>query len=454
MQRRLIILAALILGAISLAACSQASQNPDLPTSQAVTSLPEATGSESPALPPTETVMEPPTPTSTASLDPTPTASPTIIPTVISASSFPDPDLYTWTPVAGGLEAPVGITAINAEQNGGAQSSDERLFILERSGRIRILQGGTLLPEPFLDITDRVGAGGERGLLGLAFHPRYRTTGAFYVNYTDHSGNTHISQFTVRAENPNLADAASEKQLLFVEQPFPNHNGGALAFEPDGYLYIGLGDGGSGDDPFGNGQSVDTLLGKILRIDVDQVDPYSIPPGNPFANGGGRPEIWAYGLRNPWRFAFDRLKGDLFIGDVGQNLHEEIDFQPAASLGGENYGWNILEGTACYASNNCQPDVLIMPVYTYTHAEAGCSVTGGVVYRGSALPEWQGIYLFGDYCSGMVGGLLPSNQSGTAGWQHAWLFSGVGNISSFGEDASGEIYLADLGGTIYKLVGK
>ena len=439
MRRSTLILGSFILGVFSLAACSPAAE-PTIPAASPVVRVlpsPEVNPSLEPA--PTEIIVEQPTPTLTATPAPTPLPSPTATAAPVSAISFPNPDLYVWAPVADGLGAPVGF----------AHAGDERLFILERSGRIRILQDGVLETDPYLDISDRVGAGGERGLLGLAFHPRYLDTGAFYVNYTDRNGDTHISQFTVRADNPDQADPTSEKLLIFVEQPFPNHNGGALAFGPDGFLYIGLGDGGSGGDPLGNGQSLDTLLGKVLRIDVDQGDPYAIPDENPLASGGGRPEIWAYGLRNPWRFAFDRQTGDLYIGDVGQSQHEEIDFQPAASQGGENYGWNILEGTACYGSDSCQTDGLTPPVFTYTHAVGGCSVTGGVVYRGSALPEWQGVYLFGDYCSGIVGGLLPA-----ANWQQAWLFPGLGNISSFGEDASGEVYLADLSGTIYQFVSK
>lgn len=448
MHPRRVILAAVILSALILVACSPAAETPisgspsdpatALPLPVLVnTSLPTATD------PATEPASPALSATAPATKPPTPGASDT--PSPVSATSFPNPDLYTWAPIASGLASPVGI----------AHADDERLFILERSGRIRIWQNGDLLAEPYLDITDRVGAGGERGLLGLAFHPRYTETGTFFVNYTDLNGNTHIAQFSVRSDNPDQADPGSEKQLLFVEQPFPNHNGGALAFGPDGYLYIGLGDGGSAGDPLDNGQSLDTLLGKILRIDVDQGDPYSIPDSNPFANGGGLPEIWAYGLRNPWRFAFDRQMGDLYIGDVGQNQHEEIDFQPAASPGGDNYGWNIFEGDACFASDPCSEAGLEAPIYTYTHAEAGCSVTGGMVYRGAALPEWQGIYLFGDYCSGMVGGLLaPSSQEVTGGWQHAWLFNGAGNISSFGEDSTGEVYLADLNGTIYQLKAK
>ena len=439
MHRSHIIFTALIWGVFSLTACSEWSAN------QSDTPAPSAAiGTVVSTIPPTPEKVAPERPlfppaTSTATDSPTIPPTPTGTTTPIFAPSFPDPDLCTWIPVASGLNIPVGF----------AHAGDDRLFILERSGRIRIFQAGVLKPEPHLDITDRVRGGGEQGLLGLAFHPQYSSNGYFYVNYTDQDGNTHISQFTVRSDHPDLANPDSEKQILFIAQPFPNHNGGALVFGPDGYLYIGLGDGGSGGDPLGNGQSLDTLLGKILRIDINGGDPYAIPADNPFADGGGRAEIWAYGLRNPWRFAFDRLTGDLYIGDVGQNQYEEIDFQPALSQGGENYGWNILEGSACYASNQCQTAGMTPPVFTYAHEMGGCSVTGGVVYRGVAMPEWQGVYLFGDYCSGSVAGLLPA-----ANWQQAWLFSGLGNISSFGEDAAGEVYLADLSGAIYQFARK
>ncbi len=441
MNRILMILSALVLGAIYLVACSPASEPSGSATPLQPTASSNPTGTQAqPSLPAGATQL--PDPSSTQTAEATQPGMPALTESPAFVASFPNPDSYTWAPVATGLESPVGI----------AHAGDTRLFILERSGRIRILQDGALVPEPFLDITDRVRAGGERGLLGLAFHPRYPETGTFFVNFTDQNGHTHIAQFNVRADNPNLVDASSEKQILYVEQPYPNHNGGALAFGPDGYLYIGLGDGGSGGDPLGYGQNLEVLLGKVLRIDIDQGDPYAIPTGNPFATGGGRPEIWAYGLRNPWRFAFDRLTSDFYIGDVGQNIYEEIDFQSAESPGGENYGWNILEGDACYGSGNCQTAGLTMPIYTYTHAEAGCSVTGGVVYRGQSLPEWQGIYLFGDYCSGLVGGLLPSlSQGESASWQQAWLFNQIGNISTFGEDSAGEVYLADLNGTIYQL---
>ncbi len=381
--------------------------------------------------------------TSTPTLEPTPTQTP--VPTVSSASSFPDPANYQWMEVVSGLQSPVGIA--NAGDGSG------RLFIVEQAGRIRIAQDGKLLDTPFLDITGRVGNNGsERGLLGLAFHPKYRQNGYFYVNYTDNNGNTVIARFQVTGDS-NIADPASEKKLLAVQQPFPNHNGGSVAFGPDGYLYLGLGDGGSGGDPFGNGQSLNTLLGKILRLDVDNGDPYAIPADNPFASGGGKPEIWAYGLRNPWRFSFDRANGDFYIGDVGQGDWEEIDYLPAGSAGGANFGWNLMEGTHPYSGSDSPS--FVAPVTDYSHSVGGCSVTGGYVYRGAALPEWNGIYFYGDYCSGKVWGLLKGS-SGVAvapwrHWQSAHLFDTELSISTFGMDENGEIYLAWYGGGIYRL---
>lgn len=347
--------------------------------------------------------------------------------------AFPDSNAYQWEQIAGGLSRPLDV------QNAGDGSG--RLFILEKPGRIRIFQNGQLLGTPFIDISDRVrAAGNEQGLLGLAFHPAYEQNGFFYVNYTGSGGTTHLSRFQV-TQDPNLADPNSEMTLLTVDQPFANHNGGVLTFGPDGYLYAGLGDGGAAGDPFGNGQNTDALLGKILRLDVDNGQPYAIPPDNPFSN-----EIWAYGLRNPWRISFDRATNDLWIADVGQNEWEEIDYLTAGSAGGANFGWSVLEGNHPY-HGEAQPD-FIAPVAEYSHTE-GCSVTGGYVYRGS-MPEWQGIYLYGDYCSGTIWGVIKSGN----GFQNQVLFASGANITSFGEDESGEIYLADDSGGIYRLTKK
>jgi glucose/arabinose dehydrogenase len=325
-----------------------------------------------------------------------------------------------------------------------------RLFILEQAGLIRIWQAGSLLPEPFLDLSGVVACCGERGLLGLAFHPEYVSNGFFYVNYTlelDGILFTRVSRFQVSAD-ANFADPASERVLLEFLQPFENHNGGMLAFGPDGYLYIGVGDGGSGGDPLGSGQSLDTLLGKLLRIDVDNGEPYAIPSDNPFAAGGGLPEIWAYGLRNPWRFSFDPLTGDLYIGDVGQGEWEEIDFLPAGYPGGANFGWNIYEGVHHYSGAPDPGTPLVFPVAEYGH-DVGQSVSGGVVYRGTALPEWYGVYVYGDFSMGKVWGLL---QLAGGNWQNSLLFETGTLISSFGQDENGEVYLVNYNGELLRLV--
>ena len=359
------------------------------------------------------------------------------------------PDLLVVAPIASGLIGPVGVT--------NAGDGSNRLFVSQQAGQIRVIDlDGRLRPEPFVDLSGRIKAGGEQGLLGLAFHPNFAATGRLFVDYTRAGdGATVISELTASADRGS-ANPASEKVLLIISQPYANHNGGQLAFGPDGFLYIGMGDGGSGGDPQGNGQSRQTLLGKILRIDVDGSPApgkaYAIPNGNPYAAGGispggGLPEIWAYGLRNPWRFSFDRGTGDLYIGDVGQNAWEEIDLQPAGSRGGLNYGWNAWEGSHCY-SGACSVVTAVAPIAEYGHA-LGCSVTGGYVYRGARQPALQGIYLFGDYCSGTIfsvpaggGTLTPKSVSST----------GL-NISSFGEGEDGEIYLVDLrAGGLYRVV--
>jgi glucose/arabinose dehydrogenase len=374
-------------------------------------------------------------PMTSTSLPPTTipaTSTPIQIPptdTPSSASTFPDSNAYAWQPLASGLQRPVDLQA----------DGSGRLFILEKVGRIRILQDGQLLEASFLDITDRVGSSGnEQGLLGLAFHPQYAQNGRFFINYTDKNGDTSISRYQV-SDDPNVADPASEVKILGVDQPFANHNGGVLVFGPDGYLYAGLGDGGSQGDPFGNAQNTGVLLGKILRLDVDSAEPYAVPADNPFGN-----EIWQYGLRNPWRISFDRLTEDLYIGDVGAGQWEEIDFLEAGSPGGTNFGWDFREGA--HDSEGNSPAGLTDPVAEYSHSEGGCSVTGGYVYRG-AMPEWNGIYLYGDYCTGLIWGLIRSDGN----WQNQLLFDTDVNITSFGEDESGEIYLVGDRGEIYRL---
>lgn len=378
------------------------------------------------APPPSPTTTVPPTQTDT----PTPSPSPTVTPTV-SASQFPNPDGYEWRLIASGLTRPVDVRS--------ARDGSGRLFVIEKYGAIRIFKDGALLPQPFINIDDRVNdTSNEMGLLGLAFHPDFERNGFFYVNYTGSGGHTRISRFQA---NGDTADPNSEKVLLIVDQPFPNHNGGAVVFGPDGYLYLGLGDGGAAGDPFKNGQNTRSLLGKILRIDVNNGDPYAIPADNPFGN-----EVWAYGLRNPWRISFDRATGDLWIGDVGQNALEEIDFLPASSPGGVNFGWSIMEGSRGYDGD---PDPsLTLPVAEYSH-EFGCSVTGGYVYRGS-MPEWNGIYFYGDYCSGIIWGLIRLNGQ----WQSQVLFEAGVTITSFGEDEAGEVYLASDNGSLYILARK
>jgi glucose/arabinose dehydrogenase len=398
-------------------------------------------------------VLTPPTivPEHTAAAAPEPTQafatqppSPSPEPGSSRPVALPDPAGYEWSLVVDGLTTPIGLE--NARDGSG------RLFAIEQPGLIRIIQDGSLLAAPFLDIRSRVGSSGsEQGLLGLAFHPDYTENGYFFVNYTDRSGDTVIARYRVSAD-PSLADPSTEIRLLEVEQPYGNHNGGDLAFGPDGYLYISLGDGGSGGDPRNYGQSVDTLLGKLLRIDVSEVDGYSIPAGNPFVDGGGRPEIWAYGLRNPWRISFERLTGDLYIADVGQNAWEEVNFQPAGSPGGENYGWNIMEGFHCFQSSACDQSGLTLPVIEYAlHVQSDCAVTGGYVYRGRSLPDWQGIYVYGDYCSGRVWGLF---QNPAAVWENGLLFETGARITSFGQDEDGEIYLVNHRGSVYQLVEK
>lgn len=351
---------------------------------------------------------------------------------------------------AAGFQNPVDI----------ANAGDSRLFIVEQAGKIKIIDTeGNVNAIPFLDITDIVYDNqNEQGLLGLAFHPDYANNGYFYVNYTSQStnGDTQISRFTVDSGNPDIADEGSELQILTIEQPFGNHNGGDLDFGPDGYLYIGMGDGGSGGDPGNRAQNPLEMLGKMLRIDIDNGSPYSIPATNPFV---GDPttldEIWALGLRNPWRFSFDSQTGDMWIGDVGQNAWEEIDFQPASSTGGENYGWRCYEGSYPFnTSGDCPPvSELVFPIYEYSQSGSpgGCSVTGGVVYRGTQYPELDGHYFLSDYCASWIM-TIYNDGSGWATINHG-TWSGEG-FSTFGEDVVGEVYVAGLfTGNIWKIEG-
>ena len=386
-----------------------------------------------PVDPVTETSIPPTTIPTTETSNPVPitetTSAVPVTETSSSPTTFPDPAAYQWQMMVSGLERPVDLQP----------DGSGRLFVIEKRGRIRIIENDQLLDAPFVDITDRVGSSGnEQGLLGLAFHPQYSQNGRFFVNYTDTNGDTVIARFQVTGD-PNVADPNSEMELLGVDQPFANHNGGALVFGPDGYLYAGLGDGGSQGDPNENAENTEVLLGKILRLDVDSADPYTVPVDNPFGS-----EVWAYGLRNPWRLSFDRATGDLYIGDVGGSQWEEIDFLPAGSPGGANFGWDHREGAHEYEGGG--PEGMINPVAEYSHPEGGCSVTGGYVYRGS-LPEWNGIYLYGDYCTGMIWGLMNSSN----GWQSQRLYDLDFTITSFGQDTSGEIYLLSDNGSIFRL---
>ena len=351
-------------------------------------------------------------------------------------------------PFAAGLEALTLLT--HADDGSGS------LYAVEQRGLVLVVApDGAVRDAPFLDVRDRVTAGGEQGLLGLAFHPGFAANGRLYVDYTDPAGDTVVSEFTVDVEEDpatRTADIRSERVILRVDQPFANHNGGMVAFGPDGCLYISLGDGGGGGDPHGHGQNLDTLLGSILRIDVDAQQPYAIPLDNPFVDeAAARPEIWAYGLRNPWRFSFDRQTGALFIGDVGQGAWEEIDAEPAGA-GGRNYGWNIMEGPACFREPSCDPTGLVGPVAPYARADGRCAVTGGYVYRGARFPALAGGYLFSDYCSGEVWALDAATA--VASGRAEALVVGESGISpgGFGEDESGELYLAGQGGEILRIV--
>jgi glucose/arabinose dehydrogenase len=336
--------------------------------------------------------------------------------------------------VVDGLAQPLFVTH--------AGDDSGRLFVVEQGGRILIFEDGALLEQPFLDLGDRVRSGGERGLLGLAFHPDFDANGRFFVDYTRApDAATVIAEFHASAASPNRADP-DQRVLLTVDQPFANHNGGMLAFGPDGDLCIGLGDGGGAGDPGNRAQNPDALLGKILRIDVDGARPYAIPEDNPFARGGGRPEIYALGLRNPWRFSFDRKDGRLLVGDVGQDRIEEVD---TVRRGG-NYGWPLMEGRSCYRpANGCERPGLTLPIAQYEHDRGRCSITGGYVYRGSAIPQLVGTYLFGDYCSGEIFALRQGVQS--------VLLETSLQVASFGEDAAGELYVVDHGGAVYRIVG-
>jgi glucose/arabinose dehydrogenase len=345
--------------------------------------------------------------------------------------------------IATGLSSPLYLTAPNGDVS--------RVFVVEQTGTIRIVRDGALLPTPFLDLSGQISAGGEQGLLGLAFDPAYGTTGRFLVHYTDPAGDTRVSIFQV-SSNRDVADPASEQVILTADQPYSNHNGGQILFGPDGYLYLGLGDGGSANDPEGRGQALSDLLGSILRLDVQTGTSYTVPPDNPFVGQPGiQPEIWSYGLRNPWRFSFDRATGDLYIADVGQQRFEEVDIATASAGAGRgvNYGWNIMEGVHCLGGSQCDRTGLTLPDFEYDHQE-GCTIIGGYVYRGSAIPALQGLYFFGDFCGGWVRSFRYA--SGTIMELTDWpTLRPGGAVLSFGEDAAGELYVLG-GGGVHKVV--
>lgn len=359
--------------------------------------------------------------------------------TPVGCTGMGDAKALTLRIVAEGFSSPLYLTA---------PPGDPRLFVVEQRGRIWIVENGQRRPTPFLDIGSRISSGGERGLLSVAFHPHYASNGLFYVDYTDLSGNTRIVRYSVSAD-PYLADPSSAKQILEINQPYANHNGGLVVFGLDGMLYIGMGDGGSGGDPQGNGQNRATLLGDLLRIDVDNGDPYSIPSDNPFVGMTGmRGEIWAWGLRNPWRFSFNAESGLLYIADVGQNAWEEIDVVDARSAG-LNYGWNIMEGSHCYASASCSSAGLVLPALEYGHSE-GCSVAGGYVYRGKKIPSLTGMYLYSDYCQGWIRSFTYEN--GKAVMLREWNTADIGRVLSFGQDSQGELYALSDNGRVYGIV--
>jgi glucose/arabinose dehydrogenase len=351
------------------------------------------------------------------------------------------------TPVVTGLDAPDFVTS--------SHDRTGRLFIVEQTGKIRVVKNGVLLPRPFLDLSNEISKGGEQGVLGLAFHPKFRTNGFFYVDFTRANGDTVINRYRVSRTNRDVAVRSSARRIITIGQPFANHNGGMIAFGAGGFLYVGMGDGGSGGDPGNRAQNVNSLLGKLLRINVNGSvgrRHYLIPASNPFVGRSGRDEIWSRGLRNPWRFSFDKLTGDLWIGDVGQGRFEEIDrarvTTARTSRGrGVNFGWRQLEGRHCFnPATGCNRTGKMMPVVEYSHAD-GCAVTGGYVYRGKAVPALSGRYVFGDFCSGKIWAVPARARSPI---KRTLLMDTNLSISSFGEDGTGELYVVDRGGAIYK----
>jgi glucose/arabinose dehydrogenase len=440
---------------ISFTACAPtASPTDSAPTTSPVTPAnPTATAGQAanPTVAPRNTATtaatNAPLPTQASPTDPPAPASPTTVTveTDTPGTAADTPFTLDIEPIADGFQRPVFVT--------GAGDGSNRLFVVEQPGRIYILKDGKKLPTVFLDISNKIAtAGNEQGLLGLAFSPDFKNNGIFFVNYSKKGNGDNVIERYQVSSDPNVADPSSAKMILTIPGFEPNHNSGMLVFGPDGYLYIGAGDGGGGGDQhgtIGNGQALDALNGKILRIDVS-ADTYKIPATNPFVNNSNaRPEIWDYGFRNPWRFSFDRATGDLYVGDVGQNNWEEIDFEPAGSKGGLNYGWRIMEGLHCYnPATNCDMTGLVLPIFNYNH-DAGCSVTGGYVYRGTQYPWLVGQYIFADYCTGVA---RASMRDASGKWVTRQVTKFDDTISSFGQDDAGEIYVLGHGnGTIYKL---
>ena len=374
----------------------------------------------------------------------------TVLAGVLAAT--PDATALSVDPAIDGLSRPVRLTS---------PPDDPRLFVVEQRGTIKVYTNDGASLGTFLDVTDLTEVAGERGLLGLAFAPDYTATGRFYIHYTNLSGDTRVARYLADPDDPDRALAGSASPVLSVDQPFSNHNGGHLAFGPDGMLYVGLGDGGSGGDPQNNAQDDQSLLGKMLRLDVSGASGYEIPADNPFVDLSPLDEIWAKGLRNPWVYSFDRQTGDLWIADVGQNLLEEIDVQPGGSSGGENYGWRLMEGTDCFnPPSDCNDGSLTLPIHEYPHNEPPfpCSVSGGCVYRGGQVPELYGRYLFADYCSDQIWSLTWSELGGvgevTELTDQLTPTGGYNHIVSISEDAGGELYVVDTSaGVIYRIVG-
>ena len=426
-----------------IVACrEQGEESPTAPTEAATAAveepatLPATNTPESEVTEATEEPVPTPAPATEQALTPEPTALPGGAP----VSSI---DLEL---VLQGLDSPTYLT----------HAGDERLFITEQVGRIQVVVDGQVAEQPFLDITNRVNSNAsEQGLLSVAFHPQYAENGFFYVNYTDYNGDTVISRFSVSDSDPNQADPFSEYAILMISQPYTNHNGGLIKFGPDGYLYVGMGDGGSAGDPDNNAQNPDTLLGAMLRIEPSASDDdpasYENPPDNPYLDEyQAQTEVWAIGLRNPWRFSFDRQTGDLYVADVGQNQYEEVNFVPAGQGGALNYGWPIMEGLHCFRQENCDQSELLLPVVEYSHAQGGCSVTGGYVYRGEQFAELRGNYFFGDFCSGMIWSLFRT-ADGQWQWSEEPVTTVDGSITSFGEDLAGELYVVTQQGDIYRI---